>query len=528
MAYVRFIAKRLLQSFDIVGQVLSWSGGVSMKIDIGNMMQQINITSKAKLLSRLEVGDTMRVQVTGVSDHNIMLRLPDGTILEAASLSKLNVNLGDFIELKVNQKSDNQFFVEIVHQNTAQDSGESLKRMIVQLEVPFNEKNEAIVSQMLKNEIPITQEHFQEISTLMKQHQQPASDNIVFLMAHDIPVNEQTLTQLQQIISNTQKLGQQIKSLIYIMDGNNREINSTISQEINDSNSVMKSGNTTAVTDSTEITTSQQQDGRINNQTNPAEQKNEIAQKIENSEIFSENNKLSPSDFKTSVVKNAMKSRQEAINLSSLPQLSELTDALKTAFKVVNRENGDILAKDIQTQNQLREITQTLHTLKDKIEQLNIPEKSDLSNTIQHLQDNMAFLDQLTRFAALIPIPLNINGLDTTAELYVLKNKEKGKKIDVNNATILLSLFTANLGQVEVIAKTHYKSIECIFRSEQEAVLSFIRKNSTSLYQVLDTYGYRLSQVSYKHIEKQDAANILNVNEIRKQLDKKYSVDIRV
>lgn len=515
---------------------------------MGSMINQLNIISKAQVLSRLEVGDTMRVQVAGVLDNKVMLRLPDGTTLEAASLSKLQVNLGDFIELKVNHKNDNQFFVELVHQDTKQDATQLLKRMMINLDMPHNEKNEAIVNQMLKNEMPITQENFQEISSLMKQLKQPMPDHIAFLTAHDIPVNEQTLTQLAQTINHTKQLGEQLKTLMHMIGGNSKDNNNIISQEINAIYSTSKSGNTTPVTHDVQITTMQNQDTKGNNQsqdtniaqeqqkntaikTQPDAQKQhqEVVHKTGSYENDLGNNKLSATDAQSTILKKAAQlNQQDTMRLSSLLQISTLADTLKTVFKVVNRENSDTLAKDIQVQNHLREIGKTLHTLKDQIEELNIPQKSDILNTIQNLQDNIAFFDQLNRFAAFVPIPLNINGLDTTAELYVLKNKEKSKKIDANNATILLSLFTANLGQVEVIVKTHYKSLECVFRSQDESVLSFIRKNSTSLYQLLDAYGYRLSQVSYKQIESQDTANILNVHEIKKQLDRKYSVDIRV
>ncbi|MBZ4646811.1 MAG: hypothetical protein JG777_2300, partial [Clostridia bacterium] len=165
-------------------------------------------------------------------------------------------------------------------------------------------------------------------------------------------------------------------------------------------------------------------------------------------------------------------------------------------------------------------------TIKTKIAGLNASEKNDILDTVNDIEESIHFLHHLNKFTAFVQIPVNINDYNTTAELYVFKDTRGKKKIDPSNATIFLSLATANLGQIEAFISIINKNVECNFQMKEKETLSFIKNNITPLYSLLEGHGYKLIKVTYKEVT--EKTNIMSVQQHGKQAGKRYSFDIRV
>lgn len=530
-----------------------------MKVDTASMLNQLNIASKADMLSKLSIGDTVRVQVLDVSSKSLVLRLPDGTMINASSLLELDVNLGDFLDLKVNHKVDGQIFVEVATQTgTESATMDELKIKLMSMNIPLNEKNMEMAQQMVKNNIAFTKENFQLIANLMKQHGQASPDKISFMLGNDIVVNQKNITLLDNFVQHKHQLGQQLKVLI-------EQLN-TLKNDVMVTNAAYRGntgGNTAnAVNNALENSVSESHNMAANTQTQQAlpseygQAGRMLGEELSKSQgSFSDSQgQTTPMSVEESTVAGKMNVKLEQAQslFKELIQNKEgdlledkqfrgelmrtfadskqhrLEDVLKSLFKIVDRAAGDKLAREINAEKLVKELSDALNTIKTEIEGLSTNEKNAVFNTIHHIQDNLNFLDQLNRFTTFVQIPVNINGQETTAELYIFKDNRNKKKIDPSNATVLVSLFTANLGQVEAVVNIFNKNVETVFRSEEQGILEFIRKNSTPLYNLLDAQGYRLTKVSYKQISPEQQANILNVQDVKAETNKRYTFDMRV
>lgn len=92
-------------------------------------------------------------------------------------------------------------------------------------------------------------------------------------------------------------------------------------------------------------------------------------------------------------------------------------------------------------------------------------------------------------------IPLNLAGINTTAEIYVFDDsKEAQRKADPANSTLFLSLKTANFGQIETIIKVIGKNLECEFCVGESSGAEMFRSSMPELVNSLSALGYNLTR----------------------------------
>ena len=118
---------------------------------------------------------------------------------------------------------------------------------------------------------------------------------------------------------------------------------------------------------------------------------------------------------------------------------------------------------------------------------------------------------------------------EKTGELYILKREKDRRRINPENATILISLDTDNIGQVDSLVSLDKKNISVSMMLSDKRVADFIKKNQKDLYKSLIVKEYRL--VDFKCRIKDKEVDIININEIAdEEIDKKINnrIDYRL
>lgn len=169
-----------------------------------------------------------------------------------------------------------------------------------------------------------------------------------------------------------------------------------------------------------------------------------------------------------------------------------------------------------------------LDVIKSAIEHSNPANKDELLNKIDNLQGNLKFINELNNHSTYIQIPLKMFDKNTTGELYVLKKGSRGKKIDPQNASVLVSLNTQNLGQVDSLISVNKKNISLNLRVEDQSIISFIKENYIELYNSLRAKGYKLVDAKYRLID--ERINVINADRtMKKELDlSSQSIDCKI
>ncbi|MDR0380566.1 MAG: flagellar hook-length control protein FliK, partial [Oscillospiraceae bacterium] len=147
---------------------------------------------------------------------------------------------------------------------------------------------------------------------------------------------------------------------------------------------------------------------------------------------------------------------------------------------------------------------------------------------LRDIAAGVRFTQQLGNFAAVVQWPVMLNGREATAELYVFGGDSGARgRIDPKNATLFLSLGTANMGRVEVLVKVIGQQVECDFRLPSKEQANFVRSAAPKLGALLEGAGYRLTRSSFIQ-SLEPAAGPLAVAEARAFFDRRYRFDRQI
>ena len=178
---------------------------------------------------------------------------------------------------------------------------------------------------------------------------------------------------------------------------------------------------------------------------------------------------------------------------SSPPPIRELLEAL---FAKVSPTRARELPRELDTPKLTREIGRLLTRLADAARDWPEPSRTELIRTVREIVETLRFTEQINHCAAFAQLPVTVNGERTTAQLYVFNDSKEQKKIDPQNATLFVSLKTANLGTVEGFVKVIGTGVEADFSLRTEEAAHAFRAGLPELTGLLEARGYRLERVT--------------------------------
>ena len=112
---------------------------------------------------------------------------------------------------------------------------------------------------------------------------------------------------------------------------------------------------------------------------------------------------------------------------------------------------------------------------------------------------------------------------EVITELYILRKKGKGKKINRDDTTVFITLDTMNMGRVDTLINVKHKNVSVNVGVMKEAFFEYVKDNHKSLYEGLKEKGDMLVNLNCKLITQQ--INVTNVIKTQEESqDKGYIV----
>lgn len=199
---------------------------------------------------------------------------------------------------------------------------------------------------------------------------------------------------------------------------------------------------------------------------------------------------------------------------------------IMSLFKKVDSKSPHKLPRELNARELVRELAEVIETVKEKLPELEPSRRETLGKAVAELEQSVKFMDNLNKYTPIVNIPLQWGDERTTAELYVFNDSKRGRKIDPQNATMFVSLMTANAGRVETMIKVLGKNVECDFSVELPEVADTIRSEMHTLYNLLDAQGFKLARTTAQAAEK--TSDIFDVSKVREQNKSRYFFDRKV
>ncbi|MDL2224998.1 flagellar hook-length control protein FliK [Eubacteriales bacterium OttesenSCG-928-M02] len=198
----------------------------------------------------------------------------------------------------------------------------------------------------------------------------------------------------------------------------------------------------------------------------------------------------------------------------------ELTQRLISMFLKMDREvDGQEVKRVVQNTSQL-------DLLREALEETGLLSRQGLSGRMEEMAAQTRFTQDISRFyMAQIPIQ---GQLAETAELYVLKQKQKNKGIDPEDTAILIALNTQNMGRVETLIRVDKRSLSLHFKVEAAEVISRFQEETTKLYNAMGDLGYTLTEAKVQPLTTRTTPKVAQETLLRTVERPRVYVDCRI
>lgn len=182
----------------------------------------------------------------------------------------------------------------------------------------------------------------------------------------------------------------------------------------------------------------------------------------------------------------------------------DLENLLKFQFKdekandvVMKLVTGTLKRTLLATPNDLSEdkvneyfnkLTQKLNMISDFANKF-LEGPTQLTKNVATIKENITFMNEMNATMQFVQIPININGKEQQAELYVYKNK-KNINNDKEEKTAFIRLDMENLGKVDIFVKLFGTNVNMKFFVTNDEAKNILEDNIAGLLKNLDTLGY--------------------------------------
>ena len=524
------------------------------------------------ILSRLDIGDVFRAQILDYSVNEVLLKLFDGTTLKASSMASIDAKRGDFLDFVVKNIIEKQLFVETVKNTSAKlnDGDTDIKKQLASLDLKADSLNMEIGKGIGSNKLPFNKQIFDTIASMVTEFRQLSPSKAAFLVSKNLVPDEKSIELLNHFVEGKLKIGTQLDELSQVLKdiGDDNLVDNLLRGLISENQ-----GNKESIKEPVNINTVVQIDMEaVDESLEP-----KLFNALKNITVDLEDMSLQSNDIdklsnilKNTIVMDKELSLNDKNNLLehirrelAIPENKALVkeDAQKLVNNIVSRyksaekdsdefiktpdnEKRELLQKatdrlfvkidsstrkeELNIKNIYRDISNKLDIIKENIINSTLPNREEIVARIENLESNIRFQSSISNHSTYVQIPLSIMNKNTTGELYLLKKDPKRRKLDPENLTMLISLNTINIGQIDSLISFNRKNISLNIRVEDKRLFDIIKEGHMELYKSLLDKGFKLVDLKYRLTD--EAINISNAEVIaRKEFDTgKLSFDYRV
>lgn len=530
----------------------------------------------ASMLANMEKGSIFSGDIIDVRNSFIKILLDGNQTITAKTSDNSNLNIGDYIKFVVKENTGDQIFIKTLNINNSHTN--PLVLALQSGNIPVTEENMNMVSEMMRNEMPIDKNSVNEMYKNISMFENSNPKTIVNLVRHEIPLNETNISQFEKYINYEHRLNFELLSiadeipntLLNISNGNEQSAKNIFNDIINNLPDVTEADiyNNDMIEENiiNEKSVIDKEDVYELNSNYADDLSDKIFEGIDinhNSvdEIIKyiiENNNDNNSDNDN--INNTNNTSDKEFDLNSLINskefyipnkefLQKLTNVLNdNQFstlmkneKVLKYLKAGILKKYLIDINKLgnngkdikENIKASYERLENEIKQLedtfkNYPkEASDLFEKTNSIKQNLSFMNEINQMASYVQLPLRFSNGTTHGELYVY-NKAHGKLADKDVLTAFMHLDMDNLGATDIDIRLEESKLSTNFSMSDDLSAKIVEEHLSELKDRLIQAGYNVS-INVKTEE------LSNENPFEKVLEldrpkmsiKRFSFDVR-
>lgn len=458
------------------------------------------------VLRKLLAGDTFYGEVVGIDDKTALLKLSDGSLVNARLLSNANIQAGQALTFIVEETS--QSGISIKPLDISQQQSVFISKALEAAGLAESSDNINMVKELLSLNMPVDAGTLGEMVKYSLNFPDANPSTLASLMRLDIPVTADNIAQFESyksyehsILSDLNKLGGGLSGIFEEIVFCGKEALLADSRT-GEQNILNQAELFSRITDTlySEGTNGQAVQSRTMAEVFDSGTLKEFAEAVRKLPVSDDNRamltKLSLSILEgTATVHevldsftNILKSQPSAASeLQNFPGTDFFNRLLSEMINETLKLNPADLTKEEGLKSYYKRIKNVLDKLSDDI--ASTDKTGDLSKSMDSIRSNIDFMNDLNKNMTYFQMPVRFSESDANGELYVFTNK-RALSEGRDNISALLHLDMEHLGPVDVYVRLQGMNVSTNFCLESEQLLDFVYSNIDKLSKRLEALGY--------------------------------------
>ena len=533
----------------------------------------------------LTVGSAISGQVIKVEGDTVYVKLPS-EVLTAKLQEGVNLQSGQSVTFAVSGISDKQITLQALFQNSAQT--QVLGKALEQAGIAQTADSLSMVDAMMREGMSVDKNSLWQMYRQVLDHPQTTGENIVLMNRLQIPVNDLTAAQFQNLQNANGQLAQAanaltdslfaeftdmaaqspqeaaafMKELVLLLGESSRTEAGQVGalplegQEVPgdvqpaDGNQQPAAGNSTGQTDAAGQPAGGQTaengvdarlafDGQVQTETDGRQVQAEAdggrlqgpnAEKLSTdgqvvSSETAENSSQPGVDSLAELMKSDLFTKGDTRQLLRLFSSKEFRNLLTEQMKENFLLKPEMVADKEEVEQFFTKLREQVSRLAQTVSEAGKAQTQLFTQTNQ-LRENLDFLHQLSQTMQYVQLPLRMAGRETTGDLYVYANKKGLTKEDSISAFLHLDM--EHLGPVDVYVAMQNRKVNTHFYLQDDAMIDFIQAHIHLLNERLEQKGYQMqTEVSQKDTPSKVTEEMRKDQEEESVCINQYSFDVR-
>lgn len=540
-------------------------------------------TAEGAQAGSLTVGSAISGQVMKVEGDTVYVKLPS-EVLTAKLQEGVNLQPGQSVTFAVSGISDKQITLQALFQNSAQT--QVLGKALEQAGIAQTADSLSMVDAMMREGMSVDKNALWQMHRQVLDHPQTTGENIVLMNRLQIPVNDLTAAQFQNLQNANGQLAQAANALT---DSLFAEFADMAAQSPQEAASFMKelvlllgessrteagqagalplegqevpgdvqpaAGNSTGQTEvagdpvAGQLTGGQTAgsgvdarlafDGQVQAESDGRQVQAEAdgrrlqgpnAEKLSTdgqvvSSETAENSSQPDADSLADLIKSDLFTKGDTRQLLRLFSSKEFRNLLTEQMKENFLLKPEMVADKEEVEQFFTKLREQVSRLAQTVSEAGKAQTQLFTQTNQ-LRENLDFLHQLSQTMQYVQLPLRMAGQETTGDLYVYANKKGLTKEDSISAFLHLDM--EHLGPVDVYVAMQNRKVNTHFYLQDDAMIDFIQAHIHLLNERLEQKGYQMqTEVSQKDTPSKVTEEMRKDQEEESVCINQYSFDVR-
>lgn len=575
-------------SFDLAGllqrNTQNTLSGLSSSASAGRT-DMSSKTAEGAQAGSLTVGSAISGQVIKVEGDTVYVKLPS-EVLTAKLQEGVNLQTGQSVTFAVSGISDKQITLQALFQNSAQT--QVLGKALEQAGIAQTADSLSMVDAMMREGMSVDKNSLWQMYRQVLDHPQTTGENIVLMNRLQIPVDDLTAAQFQNLqnangqlaqaantltdslfaeftdmaVQSPQEAAAFMKELVLLLGESSQTEAGQVGalplegQEVPgdvqpaDGNQQPAAGNSTGQTDAAGQPAGGQTaengvdarlafDGQVQTETDGRQVQAEAdggrlqgsnAEKLSTdgqvvSSETAENSSQPGVDSLAELMKSDLFTKGDTRQLLRLFASKEFRSLLTEQMKENFLLKPEMVADKEEVEQFFTKLREQVSRLAQTVSEAGKAQTQLFTQTNQ-LRENLDFLHQLSQTMQYVQLPLRMAGQETTGDLYVYANKKGLTKEDSISAFLHLDM--EHLGPVDVYVAMQNRKVNTHFYLQDDAMIDFIQAHIHLLNERLEQKGYQMqTEVSQKDTPSKVTEEMRKDQEEESVCINQYSFDVR-